>query len=441
MRRNYFRLLEGLLFSLPLLFASCGNGDNALEEIINGGGSGGGSSSTNTYRVYTSGTAYTDEAMPEGTIVTSSLATWPAGTYIVNSDVTIDYNVSITGDVKLIVYDGVTLKVNGHFGETYGTETCSLSIFGQSAGTGKIIATCTTADMPTIDAKEIIIHGVVINASSTGNDGKAIYANDNLVVYNSDITASATVGGGAQTVETLGDLKIYNGTIVISGMSQGIMANNTYVYGGDITASAGNQSSGEGGVGISGTLNISGGTVKANGGDATIADQKGGCAIDGTLVMNGGNVTATGGNGNGTFGGAGINGALTVDGGTLIANGGDGDGTYGGAGISGAATFNGGTITAKGIKNSAINAGGAININDGITSVTLISTDATADPAASSNWIAVGSGSLSFGGTDISGGWCTSVSFADPEASHQYGTTTIAIERDGTSLILTKYVP
>jgi hypothetical protein len=43
MRRSYFRLLEGVLFSLPLLFASCGNGDNALEEIINGGGSGGGS--------------------------------------------------------------------------------------------------------------------------------------------------------------------------------------------------------------------------------------------------------------------------------------------------------------------------------------------------------------------------------------------------------------
>ena len=41
MRRSYFRLLEGVLFSLPLLFASCGNGDNALEEIINGGGSGG----------------------------------------------------------------------------------------------------------------------------------------------------------------------------------------------------------------------------------------------------------------------------------------------------------------------------------------------------------------------------------------------------------------
>ena len=43
MRRSYLHLLGGVLLSLPMLFASCGNGDNALEEIINGGGSGGGS--------------------------------------------------------------------------------------------------------------------------------------------------------------------------------------------------------------------------------------------------------------------------------------------------------------------------------------------------------------------------------------------------------------
>ena len=197
-------------------------------------------------------------------------------------------------------------------------------------------------------------------------------------------------------------------------MSQGIMAPSTYIYGGDITVNGGNLPSGQGGVGISGTLNISGGTVKANGGDAEASSTQ--------------------------PGGAGIDGTLTVDGGTLSATGGNGDGTYGGAGISGAATFNGGTITAKGIKNSAINAGGAININNGITSVTLINTGATAAPATSTNWIAFATGTLSFGGDDITTNWCTPVSFADPEASHQYGTTTIAIERAGTSLILTKYV-
>ena len=41
MKKNFLCLMEGVLLSLPLLFASCGNGDNALEEIINGGGSGG----------------------------------------------------------------------------------------------------------------------------------------------------------------------------------------------------------------------------------------------------------------------------------------------------------------------------------------------------------------------------------------------------------------
>jgi hypothetical protein len=42
MKKNFLCLMGGVLLSLPLLFASCGNGDNALEEIINGGGSGGG---------------------------------------------------------------------------------------------------------------------------------------------------------------------------------------------------------------------------------------------------------------------------------------------------------------------------------------------------------------------------------------------------------------
>ena len=34
MRRSFLHLLEGVLLSLPLLFASCGNGDNALEPSV-----------------------------------------------------------------------------------------------------------------------------------------------------------------------------------------------------------------------------------------------------------------------------------------------------------------------------------------------------------------------------------------------------------------------
>ena len=304
MKKSIKTILAALALATPLALTSC---NGALDDIFGewdkpsantNTDSGSTPAVSNTYRVYTSGTAYTDETIPSGTTVTNTLTTWPAGTYIVNSDITIDDNVTITGDVNLIVFDGVTLTVNGYLGDPNPfAETYSLSIYGQSEGTGSIKATCTTADMATIDAKDLIIHGVVINASSTGNDGKSMLAKDNLVVYNSNITASATVGN-AQSVETNGDLKIYNGTFVTSGMSQGIMATNTYIYGGDITASGGNLPSGQGGIGISGTLIISGGTVKANGGDAKAASaQPGGEALGGTVTFNGGTLTATGGAG------------------------------------------------------------------------------------------------------------------------------------------------
>ena len=52
MKKYFGKLCWGrVLLSLPLLFASCGNGDNALEEIINGGGSGGGSSEVTSITV------------------------------------------------------------------------------------------------------------------------------------------------------------------------------------------------------------------------------------------------------------------------------------------------------------------------------------------------------------------------------------------------------
>ena len=66
------------------------------------------------YRVYTSGTAYTDEAIPDGaTVVESSAAdvTWPAGTYVVSSDVSITGKITLDGNVNLILCDGKTLTV------------------------------------------------------------------------------------------------------------------------------------------------------------------------------------------------------------------------------------------------------------------------------------------------------------------------------------------
>ena len=38
MKKSYLHLVGGSLLCLTMMLASCGNADNALEEIINGGG-------------------------------------------------------------------------------------------------------------------------------------------------------------------------------------------------------------------------------------------------------------------------------------------------------------------------------------------------------------------------------------------------------------------
>ena len=61
---------------------------------------------SNTYRVFTTRTAYTDEAIPGGVTIVGNSATavsWTAGTYVVNSDVLINGDVTLAGNVNLIL--------------------------------------------------------------------------------------------------------------------------------------------------------------------------------------------------------------------------------------------------------------------------------------------------------------------------------------------------
>ena len=58
MKKSYLHLVGGVLLCLTMMFTSCGNADNALEEIINGGGN-----------TAPQGTPLTLEAKTAGTIV------------------------------------------------------------------------------------------------------------------------------------------------------------------------------------------------------------------------------------------------------------------------------------------------------------------------------------------------------------------------------------
>ena len=248
MRRSYFRLLEGVLFSLPLLFASCGNGDNALEEIINGGGSGsggGGSESSGTYLVYSyaigTGISSEETQIPSDAKTDADMTNSWAGTYYIKSNKTITGDVTFTDNVKLILKDGVELTVNGciYGGADYGTAgTYSLYVYAQSGNTGAL--TINSNDGFDVVVDKLEIHGGVIHASNS-----------------------------EQAFEPNGEFKIYNGNVTAEGTMNGIMImNKMYVYGGTLTATSTTDPTAGGSYGISGNFTMYDGNVTTTGGDA-----------------------------------------------------------------------------------------------------------------------------------------------------------------------------
>ena len=219
MRRSFLHLLGGVLFCLPLLFASCGNGDNALEEIIKNGGSGeGGSSSTVTDIEPYAANEFTEvswnstlgkvestkkTADQDPVVVANSDAdvTWNAGWYTVSGDVTITGNVTLGADTHLILQDGANLTINGRID---GSSGYNFYIYGQGKGDGKLNVTNssnTTAiqigNESSTDDKIIEIHGGEITAKATtsGSGSNGLFANG-IKVYGGKLTATSAIAHG-----------------------------------------------------------------------------------------------------------------------------------------------------------------------------------------------------------------------------------------------------
>lgn len=246
---------------------------------------------SSTYRVYTSGTSYTDEALPTSGVTTEAniTNTW-TGDIVISSDKTLTGDVTLSGDVNLIIKDGAELKVNG---QILGASN-DLKIYGQSESTGKL--TIDVADQYNINVKSLEVHGCVIKGTSAD-----------------------------QAIEnaTTGTIKIYNGTVDVTGNYNGIMAQGDLtIYGGTVKSSSTQVA-----ISLSGcSLAIEGGTVSATSASATAIDSYSGTA---SINISGGTVTATGGTNSTANGGHGIsisNGNISISGPTtsVTAIGGDG---------------------------------------------------------------------------------------------------------------------
>jgi len=310
---------------------------------------------SDTYRVFTDRTTYSDEAIPDGaTTVTSGMTSWEAGTYVVSGNVTIDGAVSCSGDINLILKDGASLTINGTF-TAYGY---AINIYGQELSTGKLDVVASDINLV---AESINIHGGII---------------------------TVTEGGVLQGIEGA-DINIYHGTVTAAGMMNGFsVMGDMHIYGGKVTASATN---GDAlilyGSGVPGSLTISGGTFIATG-EGTGIFSRGIMVTDGsgdgtaTITITGGTVIASGGSDDATTpGGCGIEvcGNLTISGNAkVLAHGGmDMNGNGGGYGINvrgskagGNATISGGTTTLTGGEQmAALNVGGDLTISGATTEI------------------------------------------------------------------------
>ena len=303
------------------------------------------------------------------TAVTTETTGWTEGWYVVNSNVTIETRITVTGDVHLILADGCTL--NAAKGIYVGSGN-SLTIYGQSEGTGKLTAqayqvgeSAGIGGNTENDAAHgnITINGGVVEATSYGGagigsgsgSGTSAKPNGTITINGGNVTAIANVsdgagiGGGFFNNITGGNIKITGGTVVANGAANAAGIGTGY---NDQRTTNGR------------SITISGGKVTATGGEDA-AGIGGGYAVDGksisSITINGtANVTANGGAAGAGIGG-GRDGEMTTNiniGGSavVVATGGDDDG-YGGAGIGtgggtsskiGNININGGTVTATG---------------------------------------------------------------------------------------------
>ena len=176
-----------------------------------------------TYYIDENGTSYNVTATvltgSETSIGTAGETTW----YVVNSDITYNGKISYLGYPSLILADGKTMTVNNNGDEPAieGNQATKLTIYGQTLGSGSLVASSTSGYA-------------------------AIKTTGNIEIYGGHVSATGQRGIKVQYIYIKG------GSVSATGTLQGITAWRFYVYGGQVTAMGG-----EGYNGIQSNYNIS----------------------------------------------------------------------------------------------------------------------------------------------------------------------------------------
>lgn len=168
------------------------------------------------------------------------------GWYVVNSDVTISGTQGVKfldKAVHIVLCDGATLTSNATTNDFNGinANNGSLTIYAQSGGTGRIVATA--IDMSAINAKlDLDINGGIISATTEG-----------------------AIGIHAANMKS-GSITIRRGSVTAQATTRGITANNNLtILGGTVSVTATRTDAGSGLSAYYGDVSIFGGNVTANG--------------------------------------------------------------------------------------------------------------------------------------------------------------------------------
>lgn len=290
--------------------------------------------------------------------VSSATTTWNGSKVLVvkDADVSITTNITLSGNTKILLCDGAKLTTK----QIYGSSSHSLTIYGQSAQTGQLIAHPDDGRAITM-IQELNIHGGDIEAiGGPLDDGVKLYGGTStLNVYGGKLTARGSGNGAIYGCEALnilgGTVEAYGGTYSNGSSQMGIsMYSPSYITvsnDGRLKAVGGDGTSGDAGHGIVGILVAKdNAVVEVYGGHATSGDHLGGYGISNGYVEihDNARITCVAGNSKGTIDGINaIPNNVYYYGGTLIAIGGaKGDSDHNdGNGISGTLTnSSGGTI-------------------------------------------------------------------------------------------------
>ena len=181
--------------------------------------------------------------------------------------------ITCLGDATIILQDGTTNTVKGFQNEYPGIfipENKTLTIKGETAGTGSLNASCSTPDIGNgagigggfdLDCGNIDIQGGTITAIGDGSGagiGGSYGVCGNITISGGTVEATGQYGAGIGSSEngdsSCGDITISGGTVKATSISNGAGIGNSYgkcgnitISGGTVEATGANKSAGIGG--------------------------------------------------------------------------------------------------------------------------------------------------------------------------------------------------